>query len=89
MYDFDSGVGDHATSRTQSVWPCSVHNTSYEAVAGLKFQSLTRLSLPPVANLLTTPAAAPVCPAINCPGSMAGAQLTLFAPKLPCALNMT
>lgn len=36
MYDLDKMLGDHATSRTQSVWPSSVSTRLYVLASGLK-----------------------------------------------------
>jgi hypothetical protein len=79
MYDLDRTVGDHATSRTQSVCPVKICVLCQLAVSALKSHSLTWQSLPPVTNRLAAPAWFPLA-LMTCPGATAGAHETLLTP---------
>ena len=86
MYDLESTVGAHATSRTQSVWPVRVFVVSYPCVWGLYAQIFKTQSLPPVTNRRCGPSP-PASLRTKLPGATAGAQLTAFTP-IPCAWKM-
>lgn len=79
MYDFERTVGDHATSRTQSVWPGRMLEFCQLPVSALKSQILTWQSLPPVTKRLAAPAWFPLA-LTTCPGAVAGAHDTAFTP---------
>jgi hypothetical protein len=79
MYDFDRTVGDHATSRTQSVCPVKICVLCQLPVSALKSHSLTWQSLPPVTNRRAAPAWFPLA-LTTCPGATAGAHDTLLTP---------
>jgi hypothetical protein len=79
MYDLERTVGDHATSRTQSVCPVKICVLCQLPVSALKSHSLTWQSLPPVTNRLAAPAWFPLA-LMTWPGATAGAHDTLFTP---------
>ena len=80
MYDLESTVGDHATSRTQSVWPGRICVFCQLPVSALNSQSLTWQSLPPVTNRRAVPAWFPLA-LTTWPGATAGAHETLLTPE--------
>jgi hypothetical protein len=79
MYDLERTVGDHATSRTQSVWPVRICVLCQLPVSALKSHSLTWQSLPPVTKRRAAPAWLPLA-LMTWPGATAGAHDTLFTP---------
>lgn len=82
MYDFCKTVGDHATSRTQSVCPASGScSCLYDCDAESKTQILSKLSQPPVTNRLTPADPGPGVLLTMLPGAVAGAQETELTPS--------
>lgn len=79
IYDFCKTVGDHATSRTQSVCPVNGScSCLYDWLAWSKAQILNTLSLPPVTNLRIPPTPAPLLTRL--PGVVEGAHETELTP---------